>query len=65
MSEDDDTSDKTQAFHQLHQEQLCKLRLSIPSRNVAGVGPQRVSEARSLPMEGSTGEGNKWKTGIS
>lgn len=24
--------DKTQAFHQLHQEQLCKLRLSIPSR---------------------------------
>ena len=26
--------DKTQAFHQLHQEQLCKLKLSIPSKNV-------------------------------
>lgn len=36
--------DKTQAFHQLHWEQLCKLRLSIPSKNV--VKGHRVTYGR-------------------
>lgn len=51
--------DKAQASHQLHPEQLCKFRLSIPSKNV--VERQRGSLNHRMTMDLLRIEGREWK----